>query len=86
MHWEILQAAHSQSLCMPCAVASFAGRPPRGARQVYARFYMMVQEQAQNLAYVDTFWLLALIAAIMFGLSFALKKNDPRGAGTVVAH
>jgi hypothetical protein len=54
-------------------------------RQAYARFYMMVQDQARALAYVDTFWLLALVAAIMFGLSFALKKNDPRAAGHVAA-
>jgi DHA2 family multidrug resistance protein len=54
-------------------------------RQAYARFYTMVQDQAQALAYVDTFWLLALIAAVMFCLSFALKKNDPRAAGHVAA-
>jgi MFS transporter, DHA2 family, multidrug resistance protein len=54
-------------------------------RQAYARFYTMVQDQAQTLAYVDTFWLLALAAAVMFCLSFALKKNDPRAAGTVAA-
>jgi DHA2 family multidrug resistance protein len=55
-------------------------------RQAYARFYRMVQDQAQTLAYVDTFWLLALGAAVMFFLSFALKKNDPRAAGQVAAH
>ncbi len=31
----------------------------------------------QALAYVDTFWLLGLGAAVMFGLSFVVTKNDP---------
>ena len=52
-------------------------------RQAYARFYRIVQDQAQSLAYVDTFWLLALAAAVMFFLSFALKKNDPRATSHV---
>jgi hypothetical protein len=42
--------------------------------------------QAQTLAYVDTFWLLALGAAVMFGLSFVLRKNDPRAGSQVAAH
>ncbi|MDP9145140.1 MAG: DHA2 family efflux MFS transporter permease subunit, partial [Actinomycetota bacterium] len=39
-------------------------------RQAYARLYLMVRNQASTLAYVDTFWFLALCAAVMFGLSF----------------
>jgi len=41
--------------------------------------------QAASLAYVDTFKVLAVGAAIMFLLSFALKKNDPGGGGVRVA-
>jgi DHA2 family multidrug resistance protein len=55
-------------------------------RQAYARFYAMVQGQAQALAYIGTFWLLAVGAALMFGLSFALERNDPRASGTVSVH
>jgi len=55
-------------------------------QQAYARFYELVQGQAQTLAYIDTFWLLAVGAALMFGLSFALDRSDPRASGTVSVH
>jgi DHA2 family multidrug resistance protein len=51
--------------------------------QAYARIYQTVQAQAASLAYVDTFMVLAVGAAIMFFLTFALKKNDPGGGGRV---
>jgi MFS transporter, DHA2 family, multidrug resistance protein len=47
----------------------------------YARVYQAVQAQAATLAYVDTFYILSVGAAIMFFLSFVLKKNDPRAGG-----
>jgi DHA2 family multidrug resistance protein len=49
----------------------------------YARVYQTVQVQAASLAYIDTFMVLAVGAAIMFCLTFALKKNDPGGGGHV---
>jgi len=55
-------------------------------RQAYARFYEMVQQQAQALAYIDTFWLLAIGAALMFVLAFTLQRNDPRASGAVSVH
>jgi len=55
-------------------------------RQALARMYRMVQNQAQTLAYVDTYWVLAALAAVMFCLSFLLKRNAPGGGGEVVAH
>ena len=55
-------------------------------RQAYARFYAMVQAQAQTLAYIDVFWLLAVGATVMFALSFVLQRNDPRAGGTVSVH
>ena len=55
-------------------------------RQAYARFYAMVQGQAQTLAYIDTFWLLAMGSVLMFGLAFALERNDPRARGPVSVH
>ena len=44
-----------------------------------------VQAQAASLAYIDTFMVLAVGAAIMFFLTFILKKNDPGGGGDVAA-
>src|ERR1700752_5393732 len=49
-----------------------------------ARIYQDVQTQAASLAYIDVFMVLAVGAAIMFCLSFALKKNDPGGGGQVI--
>jgi len=40
--------------------------------------------EAITLAYIDMYWILAVGAAIMFVLSFALKKNQP-GAGGEMA-
>jgi MFS transporter, DHA2 family, multidrug resistance protein len=50
----------------------------------YARIYQSVLAQASADAYIDTFMVLAIGSAIMFLLSFFLKKNDP-GGGHVVA-
>jgi len=55
-------------------------------RQGYTRFYEMMRAQAQALAYIDTFWLLAIGAAVMFALSFVLKRNDPGAGGSVSVH
>jgi len=55
-----------------------------GARvQSYARIYAGLQAQAASLAYIDTFMVLAVGAAVMFCLSFVLKKNHPGGDGGV---
>jgi DHA2 family multidrug resistance protein len=51
----------------------------RAARQAYGIVYRTVNVQASTLAYIDTFWVLAIGAAIMFLVSFALKKNEPGG-------
>jgi len=47
----------------------------------YARIYRSVQAQASCLAYIDTFKVLCVGAAVMFFLAFILKKNDPGGGG-----
>jgi MFS transporter, DHA2 family, multidrug resistance protein len=52
--------------------------------QAYARIYQAVQAQAATLAYIDTFWILAVGSAIMFFLSFLLQKNNPGAAGGAV--
>ena len=51
----------------------------------YAQIYQAVQAQAATLAYIDTFMVLSVFAAIMFFLSFVLEKNDPGGGGAHVA-
>jgi DHA2 family multidrug resistance protein len=51
--------------------------------EAYARIYQSLQAQAASLAYIDTFMVLAVGAAIMFCLAFALKKNTPGGGGEV---
>jgi len=56
----------------------------RAAKQAYALIYRTVIVQASTLAYIDTYRLLAIGAAIMFVVSFALKKNQPGGRSIVV--
>jgi DHA2 family multidrug resistance protein len=51
----------------------------------YARIYQSLQAQAASLAYIDTFMVLCVGAAIMFCLTFFLKRNDPGGGGVRVA-
>src|SRR5271154_3957464 len=58
---------------------------PDAHMHAYAMIYQTVQNQAGTLAYIDTFMVLAVGAAIMFFLAFALKKNDPGGGGVRVA-
>ena len=55
-------------------------------RHSYALLYRALIGEATTLAYIDTFWVLAAGAGIMFLLSFALQKNDPRGAAPIAAH
>ncbi len=55
------------------------------ARQAYGRLYRGLIAQATTLAYIDTCWMLAVGAGIMFLLSFVLRKNTPGAAGGVAA-
>ena len=56
----------------------------RAVTQAYALVYRTVIAQANTLAYIDTFFVLMAGAAIMFVLSFALRKNDPAGRRVVM--
>ena len=49
----------------------------------YAQIYQAVQTQAASLAYIDTFKVLCIMAAIMFFLSFFLERNEPGGGAHV---
>jgi DHA2 family multidrug resistance protein len=53
--------------------------------RAYAQIYRGLQNQAASLAYIDVFMVLAVGAAIMFCLTFVLKKNDPGGGGRIAA-
>jgi DHA2 family multidrug resistance protein len=61
--------------------AQFGLSPHEAHARAYANIYQGVQSQAASLAYIDTFMVLAIGAAIMFCLSFVLKKNEPGGGG-----
>jgi len=50
----------------------------------YASIYRSLQAHAASLAYIDIFMVLSMCAAIMFFMSFLLKKNDLHG-GTAIA-
>ena len=54
--------------------------------QALARMYALVEAQAQALSYVEVYWLLAVISALMFFLSFLLAKNEPGAGGEVPMH
>jgi DHA2 family multidrug resistance protein len=51
--------------------------------QAFARIYRSLQGQAASLAYIDTFMVLAIGAAIMFCLTLFLKGNRPGGGGKI---
>ena len=59
--------------------------PVDAQRLAHQRLYVTAQNQATTLAYIDTFWLLGVVATIMFFLSFALKKNEPGKGGAEAA-
>ncbi len=50
---------------------------PNARTGALSRAYGQVLVQAQTLAYIDTFMILAIAAGLMFMLSFLIRKNDP---------
>ncbi len=54
------------------------------ARHAYGLLYQSVIQQATTLAYIDTFQVLAIVAGLMFLVSFLLKKNELGGGRVVV--
>jgi DHA2 family multidrug resistance protein len=49
----------------------------------YASIYRSLQRQAASMAYIDMFMVLCVCAAVMFFVSFFLKKNDLGGGATI---
>jgi DHA2 family multidrug resistance protein len=75
------------------AITALATRLVRAGLSVHAaqqqalgRLYAMVQSQSAVLSYIDAYWLLAVISAIMFLCSFFLKRNHPGKSGNVSLH
>jgi len=66
-------------------VAHFGHSLPDAKRQAIGRLYAMVDHQASTLSYIDTYWMLGVLASAMFFLSLFLKKNDPGASGHVAA-
>ena len=55
-------------------------------KHAMARFYADLRAQSASLAYVDTYFVLAAAAGLMFLLSFTLRRNNPRAAAKPMAH
>lgn len=75
----------NMSIGLTHTLTSFGFGKRDAALHAYARIYEALQAQAATLAYIDTFMVLSIGAAIMFCLTFVLKKNDPGGGGVRVA-
>jgi DHA2 family multidrug resistance protein len=76
---ELLRGAHALSAHLAASGASGV----LAVKQAYGLVYAEVIRQATLLAYLDTYAFLSMGAAIMFVLSFALRKNQ-LGGGRVV--
>ena len=55
-------------------------------QQATARLYNILQNQASSISYLDAYWMLAMVGAVMFLSSFLLKPNNPGKDGTVAVH
>jgi len=79
------QPTFAQAVAALTARLSSAGvQADLAAKKAYGLVYQALIGQATTLAYIDTFGILAVFAAIMFLLSFALKKNELGGGRVVV--
>ncbi len=79
-HWQLAQQVAGLTARLQAAGTDAV----RAAQQAHAIVYRSLISQATTLAYLDTFLYLAIAAAVMFFLAFALRKNDP-GARRIVA-
>jgi DHA2 family multidrug resistance protein len=91
-HQSVL-AEHTRSLQFSNAADSLARRlNSSGIGQADARANAigrlghMIQAQAAVLSYIDIYWVIALGTALMFFLSFFLKRNNPGTGGDIVVH
>ena len=64
------------------AALSHAGLSATDAvHQAYARIYHALIAQAVSLAYIDAYHVFSVAAAVLFLISFFLKKNEPHTRG-----
>jgi MFS transporter, DHA2 family, multidrug resistance protein len=75
---------HNAVAALSAHLAASGAGGVRALQQAYALVYRSTIGQATLLAYVDTYVILALGAAIMFAISFALKKNEVGGRRVIV--
>jgi DHA2 family multidrug resistance protein len=59
-------------------LSTFGASRADASIRAYPTLYRSVRAQAATLAYIDVFCLLAIVAALMFLMSFLLARNDPR--------
>lgn len=57
---------------------------PDALHQAYGRIYASLVGQAQTLAYVDTFWMLSIIALCLIPLLLFLRRSE--SGKTAMAH
>jgi MFS transporter, DHA2 family, multidrug resistance protein len=81
---QLAQSATSYSLNMQSSLQNLTNTlvpaglsAPDALHQAYGRIYAGLQIQAQTLAYIDTFWMLATIALCLIPLLFLLKRAEP---------
>jgi MFS transporter, DHA2 family, multidrug resistance protein len=93
-HQDVL-SGHTSTLnpSFQVAIQGTAQRLARGGMNIFdsqlqatARLYAAVRAQAATLAYIDTYWILAVAALIMFGMSFLLQRNRPGAKASVPVH
>lgn len=89
---QLVQNATAYDLHMRSAVQTLtrtlqaAGlSTPDAMSQAYARVYASLQAQAQTLAYIDTFWVMAIASLCVVPLVFLLKRIEP-GKAPAGAH
>lgn len=76
--------AFQSSIARLTSRLAHAGMTSPDARQhAIALLYRQVNRQAHTLAYLDAFWILAVLSAVMFVLAFFLRRNDPDARGNV---
>ena len=81
---QLAQSATSYNPRMQAAIQNLAGRlgpaglsTPDAIHQAYGRIYAGLQAQAQTFAYIDTFWVLAVLALCAIPMVFWLARPEP---------
>ncbi|HEY6292000.1 MAG TPA: DHA2 family efflux MFS transporter permease subunit [Terriglobia bacterium] len=72
------------SAALAARLAASGVQAELAAKKASGLLYESLIGQASTLAYLDTFGILAVGSAIMFLLSFALRKNEPGGGPAVM--